>query len=266
MIIALSIIGLILLILIAGKIKLSIRFKNQVAILKNDSSASIDKIYSQEEITQLPEPVQRYFNYALKNGQPYIYRIHFKHGGQFKTGVSKNWVNITGEQFVTTNKPGFIWKGRTSMFTAFDLYIKDKGRLSVFLFSFIKILDGKDEHYDEGELLRWLGESVFYPTNLLPSERLQWSAIDRNSARLSFQYKNFSLFFIARINDRGEIIQLETKRYMDKNHLETWMIKLSDYKEINNVRIPTTSEAIWKLEKADFSYARFLIKEIEYNK
>ncbi len=40
-----------------------------------------------------------------------------------------NNFNIKGEQYATTEKPGFIWKGATSMFIASDMYIADKGRL-----------------------------------------------------------------------------------------------------------------------------------------
>jgi len=60
-----------------------------------------------------------------------------------------------------------------------------------------------------------------YPTNLLPNNNLQWSAIDNRTAKLTFNYLGLSLFFIVSFNDAGEITQLETKRYMDKDHLET---------------------------------------------
>ena len=105
-----------------------------------------------------------------------------------------------------------------------------------------------------------------YPTNLLPGERLQWTSIDEKSARLTFNYKGLSLFYIATFNAVGEIIQLETKRYMGEKDVQTWIIKLSDYKEISGVLVPTTTEVLWRLEKGDFSYAKFLVKEVEFNK
>ena len=173
---------------------------------------------------------------------------------------------IKGEQHVTTEHPGFIWKGTTSLFTARDMYIAGRGRLTVSLFSLVKIIDAKGEKYDEGELIRWLGESVLYPTNLLPTERLQWSAINDRSAGLHFNYNGLSLFYLVTFNVSNEIIQLETKRYMGENDLKTWIIKLCDYKKMDGVLVPTTTEVLWRLEAADFSYAKFLITKIEYNK
>ena len=94
--------------------------------------------------------------------------------GQFKTGIDKNWITIKGEQYATTEKPGFIWKGTTSMFVARDMYIAEKERMVVSLFSVFNVVNAKGDVYEQGELLRWLCESVMYPTNFLPSNRLSW--------------------------------------------------------------------------------------------
>ena len=189
MIIALTIAGIFIIILIIGKINLSIQFSKEVKELFAQSKNISGKTFHQQQLSDLPEPVQRYFRYTLKDGQPYISYARIKHDGQFKTGLNKNWINIKGEQYATTEKPGFIWKGTTSMFTARDMYIADKGRLVVSLFSLFKVADAKGEQYNQGELLRWLGESILYPTNLLPGERLRWVPIDSQSARLTFNYQ-----------------------------------------------------------------------------
>jgi hypothetical protein len=127
-------------------------------------------------------------------------------------------------------------------------------------------VDAKGEKYNEGELLRWLGESVLYPTNFLPNERLQWLPIDINTAKLIFNYKGLSLFFKITFNDMGEITEMETKRYMGDKGLETWVIKATNYKELNNLFIPTAFDVLWRLDKCDFIYAKFNITEVEYDK
>lgn len=53
---------------------------------------------------------------------------------------------------------------------------------------------------------------------------------------------------------------------MDKKKLETWVIKLANYKEVNAVVVPTAFEVLWRLEKGDFSYAKFNLQKIEYDK
>ncbi len=265
MFIVVSILGLIFLILILGKIKLTVQFNKEVQSLFTKSRSISHQTFKKAQIADLPSPVHRYFNHVLRDGQSYISYASIKHDGQFKTGIDKGWVNIKGEQYATTEKPGFIWKGTTSFFVARDMYIAGKGRLVVTLFSLFKVVDGKGPKYDEGELLRWLGESVLYPTNLLPGKRLQWIPVDADNAILIFNYREHSLHFLIRFNEIGEITEMQTKRYMGENNVETWVIKSYHYKEMNQVIIPTRFEVIWRLAKGDFSYAKFNIKEVVYD-
>ena len=257
--------GVIVIALIAGKINLSVRFNKEVKQLFSASKNISGHSFNYQLLEGLPEPVQRYFKLVLKEGQPYINYIRLKHDGQFKTDLKKDWVNITGEQYFTTQKPGFIWKGKTSLFVARDMYIADQGRLIATILSLINVVDAQGDQYNEGELLRWLAESVWFPTNLLPSERLQWSVIDHSSANLTFKYKSLSLFYIVLFNNAGEITEMQTQRYMNGKRSETWICKMYDYKLLNEIIIPTSAEALWRLKEGDFSYAKFNVKAIEYD-
>lgn len=259
-------IAVIAIIFFIGKINLYIKFGYQVNELFTQSKIVSEKIFRYQQLKSLPEPVQRYFKHVLKDGQPYISFVRLKHDGQFKTDLKKDWVNITGEQYFATEKPGFIWKGTTAMFVARDMYLADEGRLIATIFSTINVVDihGKQQ-YNESELLRWLAESIWFPTNLLPSEKLQWTSIDSTSAKLTFKYKGISLFYIVTFNEKDEIIQMETKRYIDEKRLETWIIKPTNYEEKNGVIIPTEAEVFWRLKEGDCSYAKFKIKKIEYD-
>ena len=266
MTIALSILGFLLLTLLIGKMNLSIQFSKRVKTLFAQSKNISGQRFHKKQLDGLPEPVKRYFNHIFKEGQTYIHYARIKHVGQFKAGLNKDWMNIKGEQYATIEKPGFIWKGTTRMFVAQDMYIAGKGRLIVSLFSLVDIVNAKGEAYNQGELLRWLGESILYPTNLLPNDKLHWMPVDTRTAKLVFVHNGLSLFFKISFNDIGEITEMETKRYMDSKNLETWVIKVAGYKELNCMIIPTDFEVLWRLEKGDFSYAKFNITQIEYDK
>ncbi|MBC8485639.1 MAG: hypothetical protein ISS28_00610 [Candidatus Cloacimonetes bacterium] len=266
MTIILLIIALVIVAIITGKIVQSNQHSKEVAELFSISGDISNRTFNYQQLEGLPEPVQRYFKHVLKDGQPYISYVRLIHDGQFKTNPKKDWVDIKGEQYFTAKKPGFIWKGKTAMFTARDTYIAGKGRLVVSLFSLFRIVNSQGEKIDQGELLRWLGESAWFPTNFLPSENLQWSPIDSSSAKLSFNYDDISVYYDVSFNDKNEITQMRTKRYMGEDNIETWIGKFKNYKEINDVIIPTEIEAIWKLKDGNYSYVRFNIKKIEYDK
>jgi hypothetical protein len=265
MLISFVIIGTIVFTLFLIKINLNYQFKKTVKTLLSESKPIPGQRFQPHQLSGLPEPVQRYFKHVLKIGQPYINHVGLTHDGQFKMGLDKDWMDIEGEQYFTTAKPGFIWKGATWMFTAFDSYVNDSGQLTAWVLSCIKVADGKGEHFNEGELQRWLAESVWFPTNLLPSEWLSWSAVDEQTAKLSFNYKRVSFSFTVSFNEIGEIAQMETQRFMTETKREAWLCQFLDYQNKNGMMIPMLGEVSWLLEKEDFCYAKFKVKTIQYD-
>ncbi|MBD1393016.1 hypothetical protein IDJ76_07900 [Mucilaginibacter sp. ZB1P21] len=259
-----GILALCLLIIVIKRRLTAKEFEQEVTELFALPDGLTNQAFSYTQLVDLPGPVQAYFRHVLKDGEPYINYVRLKHNGQFKTGLNKKWVDIKGEQYFTVKKPGFIWKGTTTLFTARDMYISDKGRLVVSLFSLYNIVNAKGKKFNQGELLRWLAESVWFPTNLLPSEHLRWQPVDTQTAKLLFTYKGLSLSYIVSFRN-GEIIQFETTRYMGDEKLETWIGKLGAYQKINGIIVPTKIEAIWRLAKGDFSYAKFNVLRIDYN-
>ena len=247
------------------RILLESRFRSEVKRLLSGSDLHPCKQFHEVQLTGLPDPAQRYFRHVMKEGQPYINSVKLTHDGWFKTGQRKAWTAIKGEEHFTAMTPGFIWKGTTKLFTAIDQYIGGKGCLQVFLISFIRIVKAKGEKYDQGELMRWLSEGVWFPTALLPGKYLKWSAINENTARLVFGDEGLSVSFLVTFNDQDEIAQMETERFMGAGKSATWITKMTAYKERNGIKIPTRAEAMWRLEDADFSYARFHLKTIRYN-
>ena len=222
-----------------------------------------DQIYSLEQIKDLPAPVQSYFNYSLKENQPYISYVRFKHSGQFRpTG---KWTSIRGKEYFTTQNPGFLWYGKVPFVSAKDSYVNGKGNLQIKLFSFIKIVNAKGKEYDQGELLRWLSEGLCAPTILLPSKQLRWEAIDDQSAKVIFTNNNLTVEGIFFINEQGQITMFKAKRYRDTT-LEDWTGYCKDYRIVDNVKIPFYMVVEWNLESGNHCYAKFSIDEIEFNK
>lgn len=72
MIVTTIIVGLLIVTLMVGKLNLSVQFNKQVKQLFSQSENTSDKKFHHEQLVGLPEPVQRYFNNVLKEGQPYI--------------------------------------------------------------------------------------------------------------------------------------------------------------------------------------------------
>ncbi len=225
-------------------------------------SEHISKVYNSNQIRDLPLAVQRYFAYALQENQRYISYIRLKHSGQFRP--SKKWKSIKGEEYFSVQPPGFVWSGKVGFISGQDAYYKGVGHFQIELLSIFKLIDTKGVNYDQGELLRWLSETPWFPTALLPSERLKWLPVDSNSAQVVLADQNIKVEGIFFFNEQGQIIKFKAKRY-NEGVLEDWICSYGDYRENEGMYVPFHVEASWKLESEDLTYAKFDIDQINYD-
>jgi hypothetical protein len=65
MILIFSIVGVVLIALLVGRIHFITRFNSQVKELFSQSQNSSRKTFQLDQLAGLPEPVQRYFNYGI---------------------------------------------------------------------------------------------------------------------------------------------------------------------------------------------------------
>ncbi len=222
--------------------------------------------YDPAQLTDLPAPVQRYFRHVLKPGQPYLRSVRLRHKGEFKTDLKKDWIPITGEEYFLADKPGYIWIGTTAWFSARDQYVAGKGSLTVRLLGTLPIVQGGGPSFDQGELLRWLAETAWFPTSLLPGGPAVWSPVDDNSAMLTLTDKGLTVSCLMLFNDQDELVRCQAQRYRDETHIATWVGHFSDYRDWHGLRIPTHAEVAWIIEGEEKQYAHFTLRDIEYNK
>jgi len=170
-----------------GDIMLRNQVENDIKSLFANSGKISDKIFTLDQLNGLPEPVHRYFQYSLKEGQSYISYVRLKHEGTIRQSAERGWIPARGEEY-TTQRPGFVWVAKASSFPLFwlaakDSYLMGKGDFQIKLLSLITVAEARDRETDEGEHMRWLAEALWFPTALLPSENLRWEAVDQNSAK-----------------------------------------------------------------------------------
>lgn len=224
-----------------------------------------EKYYSQNQLDGLPPPVKRYFAHVLREGQRHVSSVKVLHDGQFRAGMGSGWAGIKGIEYLTAAEPGFIWKGKTNWFTATDSFTAGKGRLVVRLFSIVKILEKRGKKIDEAELMRWIAESIWFPTALLPSAKLRWLPVNDNSAKLEYTNEGQHIAFLVTFSAKDEIEAIETQRCDGKGRRRLWQGKASHYRRHGGMLIPSRLEAVWKLPEGDMPYARFHLQDIRYD-
>ena len=216
------------------------------------------------QLEGLPAPVARYFAFALSPGQRMIARAHLRSAGTFAARPNA-WAPFTAEQDVHTEPPEFVWSARIAMLPLVpvrvrDSYVAGEGSMRAAVGGLVPIVNqhGTPE-IAAASLQRFLAEAAWYPTALLPSDSVSWSAIDEASARVTLTDGPTTVSLDVDFGARGEIRTVSTMRYRDVKGtpvLTPWLGHHRDYACISGMMIPTSGEVAWVLSKGPEPYWR----------
>ncbi len=231
--------------------------------------------YDAAEIVGLPAPVRRYFERALRHGQPIIRAVDLSQSGTFNLSlVTPQWKPFTARQQVTTARPGFVWDATILMFPAVavrvvDAYIAGEGMLRPAILGLFPLgaVRGKGE-IARGELMRYFAEAVWYPTALLPSQGVVWQAADDSSARATISDGEVSLTLLFRFGADGLVAEVHADArggMVGKSVvMMPWDCRMSEYRRQDGMLVPITGEVIWQTPQGEKPYYRGKITRLAY--
>lgn len=233
------------------------------------------KIYSIQELEGLPDPVQRYFQTVLTDGQELIRHARIKHNGSFNMGqTGDNWQPFTSNQLVVTNPRGFIWDAKIRMapgmiVSVVDAYVAGRGVLEAKLFGLITVMkQSASPQLDQGELLRFFAEAAWYPTALLPSQGVEWQAVDASRAVAVLTDSGIRVALTVTFNDAGLIESVRSEeRYRDVDGAQVptpWEGRFWEYEERDGLHVPMAGEVAWMLPEGPKPYWRGRMTDIQY--
>lgn len=233
------------------------------------------KLYSPSELIGLPAPVQRYFRAVLTDGQPMVLAVSVEHTGTFNMSeTGEQWRPFSSTQRVITQRPGFDWEARVAMMPGLavrvhDSYIAGEGMLHASLFGLVAVANLRDTpEMAQGELMRFVAEATWYPTALLPSQGVQWEAVDDTSATATLQDGETRLTLLFHFNANGliESVRAEARgRTVAGTVIPTqWEGRWSNYELHDGMRIPGEGEVAWMLPEGPKPYWRGRITRIVY--
>jgi hypothetical protein len=232
------------------------------------------RTFDQRALAGLPVPVVRYFEFALTPGQPFIRTARVEHRGEFRTGLDAPWSPFRSVQHFSADPPGFVWDAKIDMVPVVGVRVRDRylsgeaGMLGK-VAALVPVVDQQGSwELAAGALHRYLAESAWLPTALLPREGLVWEAVDDSTARVTLTDSHVRVSLDVHFATSGEIARVEAERYRDVDGvgvLTPFVGHFRDYVRVDGMRIPREGEVEWVLPEGRFSYWRGRVERIDYD-
>ncbi|SMP54296.1 DUF6544 family protein [Anoxynatronum buryatiense] len=231
-----------------------------------------DELVTQEHLEGLPKNVQAWLEYSGIVGREKISAVRLKQTASMRLGKDQSWLPVEAEQYFASEKPGFIWRARVQAAPFIHIAARDKydhghGNMLIKPLSLITLSDAKGAEIDQGTMLRYLAETMWFPSAAL-EDYIVWETIDDTHAKATMTYEDVQASGIFTFNSDGAAVKFEAERYGEFNgafRLHTWAVPVSDYRSFDGMMVPTKGEVTWKLPEGDFNWFRFEVIEMEYN-
>jgi hypothetical protein len=249
---------------LAGVLLLRRRFDHEIRTrverLRAEGSPDESRALDAERVTvddyaDLPEPVRGYFENVLTAGEQYVRHVRLQQRGEFRLGDDeRSWRPLTATQEYTTRPPGFVWDARVSVAPLLparvvDQYAHGEGVLRAKLLGVFPVASaGPSPEMNEGELLRYLAEAVWFPTALLPAFGVEWERLDESSARATLSHAGVTASAVFHF-ENDEIVRVTADRYRaDSDRMEPWSGHFRAYDDRDGLTIPTAADVGWERE------------------
>ncbi|WP_437323486.1 DUF6544 family protein [Sorangium sp. So ce381] len=224
------------------------------------------------EIEHLPAPVRTWLEASGVVGRERAQTVRLKQRGELRTSPDAAWMPAEAEQYFSVDEPGFVWKVTTAMMGILpidgrDKYAAGKGQMLIKAASLVNLVDAADEKIDQGAMLRFLGEIVWFPSAAL-RPYIAWESIDATSAKATMRHAGKVASAVFTFDPQGRVVGLQAERYLGGGadaKLTPWSVSCSDWRTFRGIRIPSQGEVLWKLESGSFSYYRWEILDVEHN-
>lgn len=250
---------------------------NHLAFVKDVQAARLlapsppDAVITSADLEGLPLPVKNYLEAAGVVGKRRIKHAYVAHSGLYRVDVHKGWRPINGEYHLLAGRPGFLWYGKVQVApfvfrVARDSLVAGKGRLRWKLMSVVNVADQTGPEVDQGALSRLLSLLLLVPTMLLPSDHLQWEALNATSARAYLRDGDLQAEAVFQFGASDVTVTVERLRAVGDQWETTGFVGVaSDMEEFGGIRIPTRLLGSWKLPDGSFPFEDFCISQVVFD-
>ena len=250
-----------------GRARFSRLVQRDVQTLRAGSSTGEATVVSEAMLDGLPESVQRYLRYTGVIGKPFVRAVRLRQTGKMLLAARLPWIPLKAQQWYSVRPPGFVWYGILHLglipiVRARDMYRSGQGRMLIRAVSLVRVADAKGGRMDQGEMVRYLSEMMWFPSAFL-DDNVSFEAVDDRSARVTLTDRGGTATGTLVFDAEGRLTEFVARRYAGDS-LQTWSVPVTAYGQFAGLNLPVRVKAVWKLAEGDQEYIDVTIRELHH--
>ena len=229
-------------------------------------------LVDEEKIAGLPGPVQRSLRRCGVVGREVPSSVVVRQEGRIRTASDARWLRFEASEEYQLDPPGFVWNAALkiaglTLGRARDSLSAGRGHMNVRLLGTFTVVDETGPEMDQGALVRWLNESMWFPA-VWATDTISWEPIDDTSALGSISVGDLSVHAEFLFDEEGRLFDFRADRfYLDGSEalLTPWSTPVDGYGQFGGLELPSSGRAVWALPDGDLDYIEIRVTDVRYS-
>ena len=222
------------------------------------------------DIAYLPLPVQKYMRYTGAVGKEKVKNMKIVFDGEMRD-KGKDWFKFRSVQYNFFQNPTRLFFMKATMYglpvPGYHCYQKEHATMQIKLLGLFNVVNIKGNILNKAETVTLFNDMCLMAPASLIDKRIEWTTIDRLSAKATFTNGINKISATLYFNEEGQLINfISDDRYavgdMKQYRFST---PVKNYAQIDGRNIMQYGETIWHYPDGEFVYGKFNLKSIEYN-
>jgi hypothetical protein len=239
------------------------------------SAPESGKVITAQDMAHLPEPVQAYLRATGAVGKPVVKSVHTIFEAELFSAPGGAAMKGTAHQVDALDPPRRLffmetWKSGLPV-AVLHRYEGDAATMRVRVARLFDAVNASGTELSRTETVTLLNDiCAFMPSALIRPE-FKWRAINGKEAGVSFSNGPHTVSATLFFDEGGHLIDFRSE---DRGDLQKdgglkimpWTTPLSDYRYFDGRAVPGLGEAIWHRPDGPFTYGRFRVSNVRFNR
>lgn len=229
-----------------------------------------DEILQDSDIVHLPYPVQRYLRYSNVIGKPKVNNFYIAFEGQMRE-KGKDFFPFHSVQYNFMHEPTRLFFMKAKMFgitvPGYHKYEHGKAVMDIRLFGIFPVVHEEGPVMDKTETVTLFNDMCLMAPGSLIDKKIQWETLDSTRVKAVFTNHSHSISAELIFNQDGSLANFNSndRTAISENKILPFLTPVHSYKEMEQRRVMSTGDAVWKYDDGEFIYGKFNLRDIRYN-
>jgi hypothetical protein len=230
---------------------------------------------TEADLAHLPLPAQRWLRRAGVLGKPPITLVHTTFDAILYSAPGAPGMSGLAHQIDVLDPPRRLLFMTTRMnglpVAVLHDYEPERAGMRVRAARLFDVVDLSGPDFARIETVTFLNDLCAFAPSALVGPAFAWTPIDDHSATVSYTAGPNTVTATLFFDEAGDLVDFASDDRADVSakggaKRMRWTTPLSDHREFEGRRVPGRGEAIWHREDGPFTYGRFTVREVTFNR